>query len=120
MTYEGDNFDILTGILAIPTALLAWRLKSVLWPAWIFSLLGIFLLLRVLFIVNLSRPSPLRDWLGGYETVPDVVAGLYFSYVWIATVAVPAALFSHLFLLRRLTIRHAGEPAQQHFENAPG
>ncbi|MEM9725258.1 MAG: hypothetical protein AAF909_07335 [Pseudomonadota bacterium] len=110
MTWNGDNFDVVTGALAAPAAALIAMGARAWWAALLFNLLGLALLLRVASIVALSTPTPLRALLGGYETGPDVLIGLTFPGIWVATVGILSALFLHLASLRHLFRRNT-EPA---------
>lgn len=105
MTFMGDNFDIVTGVIALPAAILIARSSRPLLVALAFNLVGFGFLLRIVWIVALSSPTPLRDLLGGYETGPDVLVGLYFPTVWIASVGVAGAFLLHVsslaFVIRR-------------------
>lgn len=105
ITYIGDNLDIVTGILAIPTATLIWRYKSLRWPAWAFNIIGITLLFRIFVIIGLSNPTPLASRFGGYSVGQELLILEYFPYVWLPTIILPAALFTHIVLFRRLSGR---------------
>ena len=102
MTYHGDNFDIVTGAIALPAAYLIYK---GIWPrqiAWAFNVLGLLKLARIISIVALSTPTPLRAVIGGYDAGPDVLVGLYFPTAWLASVAVMSAMFLHIVSLRCL------------------
>lgn len=105
MTWRGDNLDIITGMAALPAAaLIAFNYKRRL-VAYVFNILGLAMLVRIIGIVALSSPTPLRNALGGYEAGPDVLVGLYFPTVWIASIGVAGAVFLHVaslfFLIKR-------------------
>lgn len=102
MTFWGDNLDIIVGIIAPLAAVWAWRCPHIRWPLWLFNIFGLAMLARIVVIVNMSSDTPLRAAFGGYDGGPDVALGLYFPYIWIASVAVCAALFLHVVALRRL------------------
>lgn len=105
MTWRGDNLDVITGLVALPAAaLIAFRYKPRL-VAYVFNILGLAMLVRIIGIVALSSPTPLRNALGGYEAGPDVLVGLYFPAVWIASVGVAGAVFLHVASLAFL-IKH--------------
>jgi hypothetical protein len=95
-----------TGVIALPAAVLIVRSSRPLLVALAFNLVGFGFLLRIIWIVALSSPTPLRDLLSGYETGPDVLVGLYFPTVWIASVGVAGAFLLHVsslsFVLRRI------------------
>ncbi|WP_367877370.1 hypothetical protein [Sulfitobacter sediminis] len=111
MTWRGDNLDILTGCLALPAALLIARDIRPRAVAFAFNALGLAMLLRIIWIVALSSPTPLRALLGGYEGGPDVLVGLYFPSVWIASVGVASAMFLHLTSLAHLLRSRQTRPA---------
>lgn len=98
MTYEGHNFDIVTGVLAVAVG--AWlRSRG---PSrglvWVFNLVGFALLLRVMSIAVLSSPIPLRRYLED----PPVLLAYHVPYVWIVPVCVAGALFGHVLVFRWL------------------
>jgi hypothetical protein len=95
MTWLGDNLDVVTGLLALPAAWLIWRGFYPRLVAALFNLIGIFFLCRIILIVGLSSPTPIRAIFGGYETGPDVMVGMSFPGVWIGTIAVAGAFFLH-------------------------
>lgn len=102
MTWRGDNLDVMTGLLAIPAAvLIALDIRPRL-IAFAFNALGLAMLVNIIAIVALSSPTPLKALLGGYQTKPDVLVGLYFPTVWIASVAVAGAVFLHVASLTHL------------------
>ena len=95
MTWHGDNLDVVTGLLALPAAGLLWCRIYPRLVATAFNLIGIFFLCRIVLIVGLSSPTPLRALFGGYETGPDVMVGLSFPSIWIGTLAIAGAFFMH-------------------------
>jgi hypothetical protein len=107
MTFEGLNFDILSGVIAIGAFALGFRgnrpVRSVLIA---FNVIGLLLLVNIVSIAILSLPTPIQrlnfdqpNW-----------AVLYFPYVWLPSIVVPIVLFSHLASLWQLLItRHRTE-----------
>lgn len=99
MTFEGRNFDILSGLTAPFVAYWGFTKRSL---SNTFMLIWniICLLLLVNIVVNaiLSAPFPFQKF--GFDQ-PNV-AILYFPFVWLPSFIVPAVLFSHLVLIRRL------------------
>ncbi|WP_254411992.1 hypothetical protein [Dyadobacter diqingensis] len=97
MTFEGQNFDIISGITA-PVA--AWLLASdtnkKLILTWNFICLG--LLLNVVFTGIFSVPTPLQK----FDFEQPNIAILHFPFCWLPTFIVPAVLFGHLVSIRRL------------------
>lgn len=99
MTYEGVNFDILSGITAPFIYWLAFRGGKINKPVlliWNFLALG--LLLNIVIRALLSFPSPMQQF--AFEQ-PNL-AIIYFPFVWLPTVVVPIVLFSHLVSIRQL------------------
>lgn len=99
MTFQGRNFDILSGITAplvyyIVFVRNKWRPKLLfLWNVFTFGIL--------LFTVSngiLSAPSPVQQF--AFEQ-PNV-AVLRFPFIWLPAVVVPIAYFAHLISLRQL------------------
>lgn len=101
LTFEGRNFDICTGCLAL---LVGWGLRHRWWGwqwAAAFNLFGFLLLCQVMRIALGSAPWPLR-------TFPEdqlVLLMFYAPYTWILPCAVSAALLGHLLTLRAILVR---------------
>jgi hypothetical protein len=98
MTWDGRNFDILTGLTAISVAWLAARNQLPNWAAKLWNILGFALLLNIMTIAILSLPTPLRQ----FHNEPANRFVALFPYVWLPAVLVPAAWFGHIALFRRL------------------
>ena len=106
MSYAGRNFDIVTGITALPVAALlaAGRGGRTLATAW--NVLGLALLLNVVTIAILSTPR--FAYFGGERLNVWVT---YVPFVWLPAVMVLAALAGHLIVFRALAapkIKKAG------------
>ncbi len=99
MTFEGRNFDILSGLTAPIITWLAFRNGKTNRPlliAWnIFALL---LLINIVANAVLSIPSPFQQL--AFEQPNRAV--LYFPFVWLPSVVVPVVLFCHLASLNIL------------------
>jgi hypothetical protein len=98
MSYSGWNFDVLTGLLAIPVAWLlarghrhAWTLAK----AW--NLMGTLLLANVLTIAVVSTPLVAAF---GSDRLNTWVA--YPPFVWLPTLLVVCAITGHLVIFRKL------------------
>src|SRR4029077_9599369 len=81
MTFEGHNFDIVTGVLAIATGVYLYRAgehasRGVVLA---FNVVGSALLLAVTTIAVLSSPLPIR----AYHNGPALMVGYHFPYGWI-------------------------------------
>jgi hypothetical protein len=99
MTYEGHNFDIVTGLAAVAVIVVALvrRTDVPRGVALAFNVLGSALLLGVIAIVLQSSPIPLRT----YEGLP-ILLGFHLPYAWIAPVCVAGAMAGHVILWRKL------------------
>jgi hypothetical protein len=113
MTYEGRNFDIMTGVLAIPVGyLLANKHPYAAKLAIAFNIAGMILLLNILVIAVLSMPTSMRHFMN--EPANTLVA--QFPFILLPGILVPLAYALHIFSLRQLFIRHRSQ-----FESArPG
>jgi hypothetical protein len=99
MTFEGYNFDILSGITAPFVYYFAfvknWIGKRGL-LIWNFICLG--LLINILFIAVLSAQTPIQQLAFDQPNIGVT----YFPFVWLPAVIVPIVLFSHLAGIYRL------------------
>lgn len=98
MSFEGWNFDVLTGLSA---PLLAWLVSR----GWIgrrgllaWNCAGLALLANIVAIAVLSTPTPLRVFWN--EPANTFVAG--WPWIWLPGFLVPAALLGHLVSLRKI------------------
>jgi hypothetical protein len=107
MMFEGANFDILTGLSALALAAYGWRrpIPRALLVGW--NVVGTLLLSVIVVIAVLSMPTPFRAFHDGPANA--VVAD--FPFVWLPTVLVPAALFGHVVVFRRVRSSGAGSGA---------
>jgi len=102
MTFEGRNFDILSGI----TAPFMWyfgyykpKFNKGILLVWNFACMV--LLFNIVTIAMLSTPFKFQHF--GFER-PNI-AILQFPYIWLPCFIVPAVLFSHLVCVRQLLRR---------------
>ncbi|MEQ6120914.1 hypothetical protein [Reichenbachiella sp. MALMAid0571] len=99
MTFEGINYDILSGVTAPFIAIFAMgfknkrRLVAIIW-----NIIALILLINIVGHAILSAPFPFQKF--AFD-MPNVGV-LYFPYVWLPTFIVPAVLFSHLVALMKL------------------
>jgi hypothetical protein len=99
MTFEGRNFDILSGLTAPFIYYFGFvknRLSNKLILVWNFICLG--LLLNI--VANAILAAPFRFQQFAFEQ-PNI-AVLYFPFVWLPCCVVPIVLFSHLAAIRQL------------------
>lgn len=99
MTFEGRNFDLISGITAPLIYYFGFVKRTIsikAMIAWNFVCLAI-----LMFTVTnavLSAPTPLQKFAFDQPTI----AVLYFPFVWLPGVVVPLAIFSHLISIRFL------------------
>lgn len=96
MTFEGRNFDILSGVTAPIIYFLAFRggkINRTLLITWNLFALG--LLINIVTNAILSFPFPFQQF--AFDQPNRAL--LYFPYIWLPTVIVPLVLFAHLISL---------------------
>jgi hypothetical protein len=98
MSYEGPNWDVLTGASALVVAALLAAGRMPKWGVWLWNAAGFALLLNIVAISILSTPIPIRV----FHNEPANVWITAFPFVWLPTVMVMAALVGHLIIFRRL------------------
>ena len=99
-TFEGYNFDIVSGVLAIPTAWLLYRKADIArLVTWIWSILSLLLLANIVFIFNTLVMRP-EMW--GFSENPISVEFTQIPYVLIAGFYMPFAVFLHVFTITQL------------------
>jgi len=102
MTFEGRNFDILSGLSAPLIYYFGFVKKSLGKPViliWNFICLG--LLFNIVINAVLSVPTPLQQFAFDQPNI----AILYFPFVWLPCCVVPIVLLSHLAVIRQLVVR---------------
>lgn len=102
LSFEGRNFDIVTGLLAIPVGYYVFVARR--WPRWVavaYHLLGMGLLVNVLTVSFLSMPTPMRVFFN--EPANTLIA--HFPFVYLPGMLVPLAFSLHILSLRQLVLR---------------
>lgn len=94
MTWTGQNWDIVSGLVALLAAPFVARRRGV---AWGVNLVGAVLLLNVIRVALLSSPLPF-----GWGQQPPLLLALHLPYALIGPVCVGGALFGHVVLTRAL------------------
>ncbi len=94
MTWTGQNFDIISGVLAAAVFIKPLRTKKF---ALIFNIVGMLLLLNILRVVVLSSPLPF-----GWRLSQPLVLAFHMPYAMIAFICVWSAIFGHVVLTRAL------------------
>ena len=105
ITFEGKNFDIISGITAMFIAYFGYQRKQLRKPVlliWNIACLGI--LFNVVVRALLSAPFPFQQFAFDQPTV----AVLYFPFILLPGLIVPLVLLSHLVCIRKLL----NEPAK--------
>ena len=99
MTFEGRNFDILSGLSAPVIYYLVFVKKAAgknVLLVWNLVCMG--LLANIVINAILSAPFPFQQFAFGQPNI----AILYFPFVWLPGCVVPVVLFAHLAALRQL------------------
>jgi hypothetical protein len=94
MTWDGSNFDILSGIVALLAAPLVPRLRG---AAWVANVVGAVLLLNVVRVAVMSSPLPF-----GWQIEPPLQLAMHVPYASIVPICVGGALAGHVVLTRAL------------------
>jgi hypothetical protein len=98
MTYSGQNFDIVTGVLAAALGAWLWTGHRTAWLVIAWNIIGLALLVNIVAIAVLSTPAPIRYFMNDpANRLPSM-----FPYVWLPTFLVQAALFGHLLVFRAI------------------
>lgn len=100
ITFEGMNFDIISGITAPIVyyfSLVKGLLNKKILLTW--NILCLVLLLNVVVRAVLSVPTPFQQ----FSFNQPAIAVLYAPYNWLPCFIVPVVLFSHLAAIRRLS-----------------
>lgn len=101
MTYEGYNFDIISGITA-PIVYYLVFVKNILGNRFllVWNFICLALLLNILTIAVLSAQTPLQQLAFDQPNIGVT----YFPFVWLPTIIVPIVLLSHLASIRKLLL----------------
>jgi hypothetical protein len=99
MTFEGRNFDVVTGVLALPIGYLLAKKKSYASRlAVAFNIIGVLLLLNILVIAVFSMPTSIRYFMNE----PSSILVSQFPFILLPGILVPIAYTMHIFSLRQL------------------
>jgi hypothetical protein len=109
MTFEGRNFDIVTGLLALPVGYLLAKGKIPGKFAIAFNIIGLVLLLNILVIAVLSMPTPIRYFMN--EPANTLVG--QFPFILLPGILVPIAYGLHIFSLRQLLKQRTADVKKQ-------
>jgi hypothetical protein len=99
MTFEGRNFDIFSGLTALPMAWYAFQNNTIKrTPLLIWNIVCLTLVCIIVFIAILSVPTPIQQF--GFEQ-PNIGI-LKFPFGWLPSFIVPVVMFCHLVSIRLL------------------
>ncbi|MEL6844699.1 MAG: hypothetical protein AAFP02_15930, partial [Bacteroidota bacterium] len=100
LTFEGYNFDVLSGVLGLILAFLLFRgvSKPIRWIR-LYNLFGLVLLFIIVSMAILSMPTPFRQFLNE----PSNAVMATFPFIWLPAFLVPLAFCLHLLSLRQTT-----------------
>jgi len=101
LSFEGRNFDLLTGLIAIPVGYYCFVRRS--WPpviALLFNIGGLLMLVNAVTLATLSMPTPLQAFHGQ----PDASLLTRFPGIFLPGLLVPLAYTLHIFSLRQWRI----------------
>ncbi|MFT3701635.1 MAG: hypothetical protein QM802_04670 [Agriterribacter sp.] len=100
MTFEGRNFDIISGLTAPVIIALAWKkgllVKRKILLLW--NMICLVFLLNIVILAIFAAPFPFQKWAFDQPNI----AVLYFPYLWLPGFIVPAVLMAHLVSIRRI------------------
>lgn len=102
ITFEGRNFDILSGITApliFYFGFVKKKLNNKVIIGWNLICLG--LLINIVANAVLSAPFPFQQFAFDQPNI----AVLYFPFIWLPACIVPLVLLSHLAIIRKLVIK---------------
>jgi len=98
MTFEGRNWDIITGILVLVYLAVQMRVNIPRWAIITINLIGLALVTNIVIVAILSTPLPIRMFMN--EPANTVVA--YFPFIWLPVFLVQLAIGGHILTFRKL------------------
>jgi hypothetical protein len=102
MTFEGRNFDVFSGLTALPMVWYAFQNNTIKrTPLLIWNIVCLALVCIIVVIAFLSAPTPFQQF--GFEQ-PNVGV-LKFPFGWLPSFIVPVVVFCHLVSIRLLLKR---------------
>ena len=101
MSFEGYNFDVLSGISAVLVGYLLYRGKISKTAVIVWNVCGLILLLNIVTIAILSTPAPFRVFMN--EPANTIVTK--FPIVWLPAALVPLAYGLHILSIKQMLAR---------------
>ena len=98
MSFGGSNFDLVSGLLALPVGYYCYVKKT--WPSVIvlfYNIMGLLLLLNVILVTTFSMPVPFRL----FHHEPDSALVAQFPFIFLPGFLVPLAYSMHIFSIRQ-------------------
>ena len=107
MTFEGRNFDMAAGVLALAAGWVMWWQPQWAWPVGLlFNLIGLALLINIMVVAVLSLPTPMRYFTAGIDSANVTT----FPFIYLPATLVVLAFAFHLFSLRQLALQKKERP----------
>ena len=100
MTFEGMNFDIVSGLFAVALIPLLIKFPNHRALVWLFNVVGLVLLITITVVATLSFPSPIRQFMND----PANIAVAYMPHILLPGILVHAAYTGHFLLTKRLLL----------------
>jgi len=98
MSFHGRNFDIVTGLLALPLSFALYRGYAGRRLVTLWNTLGLALLINVVGTAVAIMPGD-RQWLA--SEIPNVWVS-YWPFIWLPSILVTSAQLGHILVMRRL------------------
>lgn len=108
LTFSGLNFDIVSGLLALPVGYLMHKGRAPTWLVIGYNVVGLLLLATIVVMALLSAPTPLQV----FSDPPGTRFVFHVPFVWLPAYVVPTALLYHLLSLRH-ALRQARAPGRE-------
>ena len=101
MTFEGLNYDILSGIFGGLMFLFVFRKKWIS-PKWllVWNVSGLLLLINIVIIAILSLPAPFQKLAFNQPNIGLAI----FPFIWLPGIIVPIVFFSHISAILKLSV----------------
>ncbi len=97
MTFEGRNFDILSGIVALFAGYVVYKNKASRNFILGWNIFGLLLLANIVIVAVLSAPLPFRVFMND----PANTVVVYFPFVWLPGFVVPVAYTMHFLSIKK-------------------
>ena len=117
MTFEGRNFDVVSGVLALAAGIyMQQRPRHAVVVGWMFNIIGLALLINIMAVSILSMPTPMRYFTEG----PANTLVVTFPFVYLPSVLVTLAFSFHVFSMRQLWLYRRAASFKNNINPAEG